>query len=267
MNIIIIVFFSIIVVYLNIIKKRWKTKLNNTNLKKKLIIFGHRGAPVYARENTLLCFKKAIEQGVDGIELDVQKSKDNYLFLYHDEYLIDKKTKIKNNNKKTIKKIQGKQTLNTLEEIEPLLKKIKILNIEIKSTSIKNNNIEKDVIDFIIKNKIINKTIVSSFNPIVLYNIKNKNKNIKTGYLYTQTEDVHWMLKTKFWANIVRPDTFHVNIKNANQKLIKWSKEKKLPLFVYTVNTKKEYLYIKKLGVQGVFTDDPKKIKFFIKKF
>ena len=32
-----------------------------------MIIFGHRGAPAYCKENTLQSFKKAIKQDVDGI--------------------------------------------------------------------------------------------------------------------------------------------------------------------------------------------------------
>ena len=45
---------------------------------------GHRGAPLLAHENTLSSFKKAIEAGVDGIELDVQQSSDGKLVVFHD---------------------------------------------------------------------------------------------------------------------------------------------------------------------------------------
>ena len=43
---------------------------------------GHRGARAYAPENTLTSFKKAIEIGVDAVELDVRKTKDNQLGRY-----------------------------------------------------------------------------------------------------------------------------------------------------------------------------------------
>ena len=39
-------------------------------------IFAHRGYSGNYPENTMLAFKKAIECGVDGIELDVQLTKD-----------------------------------------------------------------------------------------------------------------------------------------------------------------------------------------------
>ena len=49
--------------------------------------FGHRGYSGKYPENTLLSFEKAIEAGVDGIELDVQFSKDGELVIIHDETL------------------------------------------------------------------------------------------------------------------------------------------------------------------------------------
>ena len=49
-----------------------------------MLRIGHRGAKAYAPENTLTSFKKAIEIGVDAIELDVRKTKDNKLVVIHD---------------------------------------------------------------------------------------------------------------------------------------------------------------------------------------
>ena len=51
----------------------------------KTEVFAHRGASGYAPENTLEAFLLAIEQGADGIELDVQLSKDGVPVVIHDE--------------------------------------------------------------------------------------------------------------------------------------------------------------------------------------
>ena len=48
-------------------------------------VFAHRGASGYAPENTLEAFQLAIKQGADGIELDVQLSKDGVPVVIHDE--------------------------------------------------------------------------------------------------------------------------------------------------------------------------------------
>ncbi|MEM2913929.1 MAG: glycerophosphodiester phosphodiesterase family protein, partial [Candidatus Bathyarchaeia archaeon] len=52
---------------------------------------GHRGARAYEPENTLRSFKKAIDLGVDAVELDVRRTKDNELVVIHDAE-VDKTT-------------------------------------------------------------------------------------------------------------------------------------------------------------------------------
>ena len=49
----------------------------------KTKVWAHRGASGYAPENTLDAFRKAVEMGADGIELDVQMTKDGELVLWY----------------------------------------------------------------------------------------------------------------------------------------------------------------------------------------
>ena len=53
--------------------------------------FAHRGFSGKYPENTMLAFQKAIEVGADGIELDVQLTKDGEVVIIHDE-TIDRTT-------------------------------------------------------------------------------------------------------------------------------------------------------------------------------
>ena len=48
-------------------------------------IFAHRGYSERYPENTMLAFKKAYEAGADGIELDVQLTKEGTVVVIHDE--------------------------------------------------------------------------------------------------------------------------------------------------------------------------------------
>lgn len=52
-------------------------------------VIGHRGASRTHRENTLEAFQAAIDQGADGIELDVRLSADDVLIVHHDAHLAD----------------------------------------------------------------------------------------------------------------------------------------------------------------------------------
>lgn len=49
------------------------------------LVLGHRGVPKLHQENSLSSFRKAVELGIDGVEFDVFKTKDDQLVVFHDE--------------------------------------------------------------------------------------------------------------------------------------------------------------------------------------
>ncbi len=51
---------------------------------KEIAVIGHRGFAAAAPENTMPAFEKAVEQGVDYIELDVQLTSDRQIVVCHD---------------------------------------------------------------------------------------------------------------------------------------------------------------------------------------
>ena len=50
-------------------------------------IYAHRGNSGFFPENTMYAFKKSLDLGIYGIEIDVQKTKDGILVVHHDETL------------------------------------------------------------------------------------------------------------------------------------------------------------------------------------
>ena len=49
------------------------------------LVLGHRGVPRAAQENTIAAFEKAVELGLDGVELDVYLTRDKKVVVFHDE--------------------------------------------------------------------------------------------------------------------------------------------------------------------------------------
>ena len=49
------------------------------------LVIAHRGASAYAPENTMPAFELALRQGADMLELDVQRSADGVLVVFHDD--------------------------------------------------------------------------------------------------------------------------------------------------------------------------------------
>ena len=76
-------------------------------------VWAHRGASGYAPENTLEAFEQAAKQKADGVELDVQLSKDGELVVIHDEIIdrvTDGKGKVKDYTVRELKSFKANQT-------------------------------------------------------------------------------------------------------------------------------------------------------------
>jgi glycerophosphoryl diester phosphodiesterase len=54
-----------------------------------MLVLGHRGASASHQENTLAAFRAALDQGADGVELDVRRTADGTLAIRHDGVLPD----------------------------------------------------------------------------------------------------------------------------------------------------------------------------------
>jgi len=109
-----------------------------------LKVWAHRGASGYAPENTLPAFALAVEQGADGVELDIQLTKDGQIVVIHDE-TIDRVSNgsgwVKDYTLSQLKKFNfnktfpeyGFVTIPTLEEVYDLLKDTGLtVNVELK---------------------------------------------------------------------------------------------------------------------------------------
>ena len=104
-----------------------------------MLKIGHRGARAYEPENTVSSYKKALELGVDAVELDVRRTKDGEIIVIHDAE-VDRTTNGKGLvSQLTLKEIkqfntEKDQKIPTLEEaLDFLDKKVKVL-IELKET-------------------------------------------------------------------------------------------------------------------------------------
>src|SRR3989338_5630460 len=57
------------------------------NLRKRPLIIAHRGNSSECPENTFEAFESALAYGADGIELDIQETRDGEIVVYHDRTL------------------------------------------------------------------------------------------------------------------------------------------------------------------------------------
>ena len=131
-------------------------------------IFAHRGASGYAPENTLIAIKQAIEMKVDGIEIDIQLTRDGRIvrtttgrgFVYELDFDYIRSLDA---GQWYTKDFIG-EVVPTLEEVLDILPNDMMLNIEIKDTARKHSNIEEKMLEVLKKYpEKFDNIIVSSF--------------------------------------------------------------------------------------------------------
>ena len=220
----------------------------------------HRGASGYEPENTLLAFKKAIELKADMIELDVHKCKSGELVVIHD-HLFEKtmhgKGFIEELDYKTLRKLHGRknQYIPLLTEVLDLVDKRVKVNIELKS-----RGITQDVVG-VIHDHIDNKGwtydhfLVSSFDHHAIFKLLKLDPKIKRGVLI-----IHLPLDYTDGFKKLKPYSIEPGYKFVNKDFVKNAHKNKMKVFVWTVNNKQHIAKIKRLGVDGIFSDYPDRI-------
>ena len=149
-------------------------------------IFAHRGFSGYYPENTMLAFQKVAEETVaDGIELDIQLTKDGEIVIMHDE-MLDRTTNgsgwLKDHTLEELKmlsvgvNVKGffpRQTIPTLREYFTWLKTTKLItNIELKTSYFEYEGIEEKLIAMVKEFGLEDQIWYSSFNHYTVDRIK-----------------------------------------------------------------------------------------------
>ncbi|CDC78992.1 putative uncharacterized protein [Clostridium sp. CAG:465] len=153
--------------------------------------YAHRGASAYSPENTMISFRKALQLGANGIELDLQRTKDEKIVIFHDKN-IDKKS----NGKGKISDYTYKELLDfdfgswfdikykdeRIVLFENFAKEFLSKNLTF-AIELKQEGIEKDVLDIIKKYATYDDIYITSFNFNALNNVRAIDSNIKLSWL------------------------------------------------------------------------------------
>jgi glycerophosphoryl diester phosphodiesterase len=225
-----------------------------------MLKIGHRGAKGYAPENTLLSFQKAIEMGVDGIELDVHLSADGEIMVIHDA-TIDRTTNgqgiVNSLSLRELKsfRIEKEHEIPTLIEVLNLVNKRCIINIELKGkgTAIPVVAlIEKYVLE---KNWQYPHFLISSFDWVSLLDIHLAKPVIPLGVLTEYDVDLAFAFAKYIQAQSIH-SYFHLLSKEKTAKM----QEEGLQVIAWTVNEEEDIQKIKSFHINGIITDYPDRI-------
>ena len=232
---------------------------------KKIEVWAHRGASGYLPENTMDAFEEAAIQHADGIELDVQMTRDGELVVFHDETL-DRVTEgsgyLKDYTLEELRKlhVQTPETKNgifripTLEEVLDLVKSTgQILNIELKNSVFQYEGMDQKVFDLVNAKKMQDQIIYSSFNHFSVCRMREKGTDIRTGILFSDGWIGVAEYARRLGVEAVHPAVYHFLYPD----FVRECKEAGLKIHVWTVNEPEHLQMAKELQVDAVITNYP----------
>ena len=144
-----------------------------------LVRVAHRGASAECPENTMLAFRRAMEYGVDALELDVHLTRDGGLAVIHDPTL-DRTTtgsgRVRDRTLAEIKQFdagRGEQ-VPSLDEVFALVRPTPVrLCVEVKGeTEAEELNIAEAVVQSLEHADFLGRAIVTSFSPAALLKVR-----------------------------------------------------------------------------------------------
>lgn len=159
-------------------------------------IFAHRGVRKHHAENTMTAFRAALDMGLDGIELDVQRTEDGYLVICHDENLVRLSGRdlwIKDLTYDQLKEINvAHYRPGAPWEAAPLLtdflswfkKTSLVVNLELKNTVVPYEGMEEEVLDLVDLFELRDRVIISSFSFASCVRMKKLAPDLDVGFLY-----------------------------------------------------------------------------------
>lgn len=217
-------------------------------------LIGHRGYSARYPENTLLSFKKAIEVGCAGIELDVRLTKDNKVVVIHDKNLertTNGKGLVNDYTLKELKKIDAGrgERIPTLKEVLEEIKGVKLL-IELKEYSEK---ICSETVKLAGKRR---NTFFISFSIEAIQNIKKINPRLKTGLIFSKP-----LVGPEQYLRFI--NALCPRVDRLDSKVKAFARQYGLDIYVWTVDTISELKEVLQYGVTGVVSNDPGGMKGF----
>ena len=231
------------------------------------LVIAHRGASYAAPENTLAAFSLAREMGADGVELDTSLTLDGIPVVIHNftlEHTTDGTGRVTSLDLSEIKaldagnhfspKFKGEQ-IPTLDEVFETVGPQMVVNVELKSASVRSNGLEPAVASVIQRHNAAQRVIVSSFNPFALRRFRTAAPDIPLGYL-TSSEEPRYLRNGWLLARF-RVEAQHPEDSMVDSGYMARSKRLGQRVNVWTVDNPIRMRQLQLLGVDALITNRP----------
>jgi glycerophosphoryl diester phosphodiesterase len=228
-------------------------------------IWAHRGASRAAPENTLPAFELAVEAGADGIEFDVQFSRDGHLVVIHDETLprtTDGTGQVLDHTLAELKALDASNGVDgyagaripTLAEVLELLAPTSLrANIELKNSEVPYPGLEEAVLAAVAAAGMAERTVYSSFSGESVRRLAGMAPMAEVGLIYSRPLARPLRLAEALGASAVHPDRRLVG----GRGWVNRAHARHLAVRPWVLNTPRRIRRAISRGVDGLFTDVP----------
>ena len=235
----------------------------------KPLVWAHRGASGYAPENTLPAFAMAADMHADGVELDIQLTKDGEIVVCHDER-VDRTSNAKGNIRDftldELKKLdfsngklayEGVQ-IPTMREVCDLLKPTGLtINIELKTGEYFYPSIEEKIVKLIHECGMEKKVIYSSFNHYSIRKIQELDPEAETAFLYEDGFIDMPAYGEKYGVKALHPSGYNLQY----PAFMEDCRKRGLDVNVWTIDREADIRACIACGVHAIITNLPDKVR------
>jgi glycerophosphoryl diester phosphodiesterase len=227
------------------------------------LVIGHRGASADAPENTIAAFELALQQGADGIELDVHLSSDEQPVVIHDftlERTTDGAGAVSQRSVRELKRLDAGgwhgrrfrgQRVQTLQEVLERFRDRARFWIELRGGSAVYPGIEERVVSMIEIYDVVDRVLVQSFDVATIARVRALNREVPVGALVAQSPLDDDLLRGEA-ANAICPDAHLLT-----EALLGEIRRAERACYVWTVNEPAQMDRLVEWGVNGIITDRP----------
>jgi glycerophosphoryl diester phosphodiesterase len=251
------------------------------------LIFAHRGFGDHAPDNSLYAVERALEAGMDGVDVDGQLTRDGEVVIFHD-LSVDRLTSDTGRvQQKTLKEMLALDLgpkykppmkgapVKTFEDFVRTVKGRGILMVELKVPGANRTGMEERAVEIIRKHSAHDDVILSSFNPVVLYRLKKLDPQVRTALIFMDTNwnpelvaeikpgdlvNLPWPLRQEFIRRavrkIVKPDLLSIN-HEVDEAVVHRLIGKGWPSFIWTPDEEQDIRHALAKRPYGVISDQP----------
>jgi glycerophosphoryl diester phosphodiesterase len=255
------------------------------------LVFGHRGFGNHAPDNSLLAAQMAMAAGLDGVDMDGQRSSDGELVIFHD-LSVDRLTagtgRVTHHTLAELKALDlgpkyghgfKDAFVASFEEVLATTHGKGLLMVELKVPGGSRTGIEERAVELVKRHRAFEEVYFSSFNPVVLWRLKRLDPRIHTVFIFMDTNwnpellkevkkgdevNLPWIVRQEWIRRairkIVKPDLLSVNVEIAPgvaERLI----SKGWPIFLWPPDTEPAIRAALAKQPYGVISDEPQLVK------